>query len=99
MSKQDASTRKLLKDPDVKAAYDAMEPEYALAREMIAARNRAGLTQKALAARMGTTQSAVARLESGRRVPSIKTLLRYAEATGSLAEVRLVEKSRKRRRR
>ena len=98
MRKHDALTRKLLKDPEVRVAYDALEPEYALAREMIAARRRAGLTQEELAARMGTTQSAVARLESGRRMPSMKTLQRFADATGSRAQVRLVAKNTKRSR-
>ena len=50
---------------------------------MIDARNRAGLTQKELARRMGTTQPVVARLESGRVRPSMRTLERLARATGS----------------
>jgi transcriptional regulator with XRE-family HTH domain len=47
---------------------------------------------------MGTTQSAVARLESGRRLPSLTTLARYAEATGARAQVRLVPVDKPRRR-
>ena len=81
---------KMLSDPEVRDAYDAMSGEFDLAREFIAARVRAGLTQSQLAKRMGTTQSAVARIEGGRRLPSIKTLLRYAEATGSRPLVKLV---------
>ncbi|MEE8560281.1 MAG: helix-turn-helix transcriptional regulator [Alphaproteobacteria bacterium] len=81
---------KMLSDPEVREAYDAMTGEFALARELIAARVRAGLTQAELAERMGTTQSAVARIESGRRLPSMKTLLRYAKATGSRPLVKLV---------
>ena len=53
------------------------------------ARQRAGLSQAELAARMGTSQSTIARLESGQALPSTKTLLRYAEATGSKMRVRL----------
>ena len=59
------------------------------ARELIAARTRAGLTQAELAKRMQTTQSTVARMESGRTLPSMRTLSRYAEATGSRAVFRL----------
>ena len=81
---------KMLSDPEVRDAYDAMFGEFELARELIAARARAGLTQAEVAKRMGTTQSAVARIEGGKRLPSIKTLLRYAEATGSRPLVKLV---------
>jgi transcriptional regulator with XRE-family HTH domain len=56
---------------------------------LVKARVRAGLSQAELAARMGTSQSAIARLESGQTLPSTKTLLRYAEATGSRFHVRL----------
>ncbi len=86
----EAMKDKMLSDPEVREAYDAMTGEFALARELIAARVRAGLTQAELAERMGTTQSAVARIESGRRLPSMKTLLRYAKATGSRPLVKLV---------
>lgn len=78
-----------LEDPEVKREYDALEQEFAIASELIRARARAGLSQAELAARMGTSQSAIARLESGQTLPSTKTLLRFAEATGSKVEVRL----------
>ncbi len=55
----------LLANPAVRQAYDAQAPELELARELIAARTKAGLTQGDVAARMGTTQSVVARIESG----------------------------------
>jgi ribosome-binding protein aMBF1 (putative translation factor) len=86
----DMKTR-LLAAPATRAEYDALEPEFSLARELIAARARAGLSQAELAARMGTTQSTIARLESGRSLPSMRTLSRYADATGSKAVVHLVE--------
>lgn len=70
------------KDPVYRAAYDALEEQYALAAVMIAARTRARLTQEQLAARMGTSQAVVARLESGRVKPSTRTLERLAAATG-----------------
>jgi len=79
----------LLANPKVKAEYDALAPEFEISAELLRARLRAGLSQAELAARMGTSQSAVARLESGQTLPSTKTLLRYAEATGSKVHVRL----------
>ena len=58
--------RKMLADREVRAAYDALGDEFDLSQELIAARVRAGLTQDEVAERMGTTQSVIARLESGR---------------------------------
>ncbi|WP_019937559.1 helix-turn-helix transcriptional regulator [Bordetella sp. FB-8] len=81
--------KRMLANPDVKAEYEAQAPEFELARELIAARARAGLTQEQLADKMQTTQSTIARMESGRSLPSLRTLARYAEATGSRAVVRL----------
>ena len=75
------------KNPKVKAAYDEMADEYALAGALIDARLKAKLTQSELARRMGTTQSAIARLESGRAMPSGATLLRFAKAVGRTLHV------------
>jgi predicted transcriptional regulator len=80
---------KSLADPEVKREFDALEQEFAIASELIRARARAGLSQTELAERMGTSQSAIARLESGQTLPSTKTLLRFAEATQSKVELRL----------
>ncbi|OXR49545.1 transcriptional regulator [Pusillimonas sp. T2] len=88
----DLSTLKnrLLSNRQTRAEYDAQAPEFAIARELIAARVRAGLTQTEIARRMSTTQSTIARLESGRSLPSLRTLARYAEATGSRTVIKLV---------
>ena len=80
---------RILANPEARAEYEAQAPEFELARELITARTRAGLTQSELAERMHTTQSTIARLESGRTMPSRRTLSRYAEATGGRAVVRL----------
>jgi len=85
----DSLKARLLANPKVKAEYDALAPEFEIAAELIKARVRAGLSQAKLAARMGTSQSTIARLESGQTLPSAKTLLRYAKATGSKFHVRL----------
>jgi predicted transcriptional regulator len=74
--------QEMLADADTRAEYDAMADEYAVARELIAARARAGLSQSEVAQRMGTTQSVVARLESGKRPPSMRTVERFAQAVG-----------------
>ena len=75
------------KDPEYVAAYDALEEEFALANALIGARAHAGLTQEELAERMGTSQSAIARLESGRSRPSTTTLAKLAAATGTKLRV------------
>ena len=79
----------MLANPAVRQAYDAQMPEFELARELIAARAQAGLSQGDVAALMGTTQSVIARLESGRRTPSMRTVQRYADAVGGRAVVRI----------
>ena len=72
-------------------AYDALEIEYQVADQLIKARARAGLTQDAVAEIMGTTKSAISRLEAaGKHAPSLSTLKRYADAVGCKLQVRLV---------
>jgi predicted transcriptional regulator len=79
----------LLADPKVRREYEALAPEFEISAELLRARLRAGLSQAELAERMGTSQSAIARLESGQTLPSTKTLLRFAQATRSRIQVRL----------
>lgn len=71
------------KDPEFRAEYDALEEEFALASALIRARGAAHMTQEEVATAMGTTQAVVARLESGRVMPSTRTLQRFATATGT----------------
>ncbi len=73
--------REWRKDSEYVAAYDGLEQEFALASALIKARGDADLTQEQVAAAMGTTQAFVARLESGRTLPSTRTLERFAKAT------------------
>jgi transcriptional regulator with XRE-family HTH domain len=80
--------KKWSRDPEFRKAYDALHDEFALAQAMIEARNRAGLTQTQVAKRIKTSQSVVARLESGTSMPSTRTLQRYAKATGSRLTIR-----------
>jgi len=71
-----------MKDAVYRKEYDALEEEFTVMAAIAKARRRAGLSQAELARRMKTTQSTVARLESGRGQPSTRTLLRFAKATG-----------------
>jgi ribosome-binding protein aMBF1 (putative translation factor) len=80
--------KRWMKEPKYRKAYEALEDEFAVAKAVIAARNRAGLTQVELARKMGTTQPVVARMESGRIQPSLRTLQRLAQATGSKLTIR-----------
>ncbi len=80
----------LLKKPAVKQAYDDMAEEFEVAAALIEARSKAGLSQAELADLMGTTQSAIARIESGKHWPSKKTLEGYAKATGLRPTIRFV---------
>ncbi|TKC78216.1 helix-turn-helix transcriptional regulator [Trinickia terrae] len=79
-------TARLLADPAVREAYDALDDEYSALRAILAARREAGLTQAQVAERMGTTASAVSRLEasltSEKHSPSFATLRKYAAACG-----------------
>jgi ribosome-binding protein aMBF1 (putative translation factor) len=70
-----------MKKPEFVAAYDALEEEFAVAEALIKARGEADMTQEQVARAMGTTQAVVARLESGRTMPSTRTLKRFAKAT------------------
>ena len=72
-------------------AYEDSKEEYLLVHEMLAARSKSGLTQEAVAELMGTTKSAVSRLESaGKHAPSLTTLKKYAKAVGCNLEIKLV---------
>lgn len=82
---------KALKRKGFSEAYDDLTDEYLLVRELLAARANAGLTQEEVAASMGTTKSAVSRLEGvGAHSPSVSTLKKYANAVGCDVEIRLV---------
>jgi DNA-binding XRE family transcriptional regulator len=77
--------------PGFNDAYDSLELEYTVASQMLKARAKAGLTQDAVAERMGTTKSAVSRLEgAGRHAPSLATLKKYAAAVGCDLQIKLV---------
>ena len=83
--------------PGVKKAYDDLAEEFAFLDEVLKARAETWLTQAEVAARVGTTQSAIARLESAepKHSPSIATLQKYAKALGYKVQIRLVKNERR----
>ncbi|MBA4210826.1 MAG: transcriptional regulator [Parvibaculum sp.] len=83
MTKLSELKKRWIKDPEFRTAYEEADVEYRVVEALIEARSRAHLSQTELAKRIGTTQSAIARLESGQVSPTITTLKRYAAATGS----------------
>jgi len=86
------------KDPAFAAAYADLEIEFALLRQLLLARQQAGLSQAEVAKKMGTKAPAVTRLETSlsesRHSPTIATLKKYATAVGCKLEVRLVRTKR-----
>ena len=78
---------KLLQDKGIKKAYDKLGPEFDFIRMLIRKRIEKGLSQEELAERVGTRQSAISRLESGRYNPSFKVLRKVAQALDS--EIRI----------
>ena len=86
-----AFLKKASKRKEFRKAYDDREEEYRLTREMLAARSKFGLTQEAVAELMGTTKSAVSRLEAvGKHAPSLTTLKKYARAVGCRLKIKLI---------
>jgi len=85
---------KALDNKLVREEYEALKPEFSLLRDMLKARQSAGLSQADIAERMGTKPPAITRLESsltsGRHSPSIATLKKYAEAVNCHLEIKLV---------
>lgn len=82
--------KKLMANPEFQEEYEKADAEFRLIEELVRARTKAKLSQAELAKRIGTTQSAIARLEGGGVSPSLSTLRRYAEATGSKLEISLI---------
>lgn len=80
--------QELLKNPKFKEAYDALEPEYKLASELIKARLSKKMTQQQVAEKAGVSRVVVARLESGTTNPTLDTVARVAEVLGK--ELKLV---------
>ena len=77
-------------DPELKAEYDALAPEYDIIQAMIAARKSQNLTQKQLSERTGITQADISRIESGTRNPSLEMMKRLAKGMGMVLKLEFV---------
>lgn len=86
----DEHLKKLLKNPAFKREYDALEPEYAVISAVIGKRIEKKMSQKQLALKIGTKQSAISRLESGGSNPSMKFLQKVAIALGARLSISFV---------
>lgn len=78
----DIVLKKALKNPKIKAEYDKLQPEFAVIEAILEARVKRGMTQESIARKIGTKQSAIARIEAGNANPSIGFLQKLAEALG-----------------
>ena len=87
MTKISTLHKRWIKNPTYKKAYKECQVEFEIAKEVIEARMKSGLSQEELAIRMQTSQSAIARLESGSTLPSIRTLAKFAQATNSQIQI------------
>lgn len=83
--------KKVLKDPVLKAEYDRQQPEFAVIQAILDARVKKGVTQKDLAQKIGTKQSVISRLESGRANPSVAFLKKLAQALNSHLEIKFTD--------
>jgi ribosome-binding protein aMBF1 (putative translation factor) len=81
--------RESMKDPKFRKAYEALKPKYDLIRAILDARIKRGVTQAVLAKRVGTTQSAIARFESGQGNPTLEFLSKVSAAVGARLEVKI----------
>ncbi len=83
-----------LKRKSVREEYDRLEPEFTLLKEMLKARNKAGLSQAQIAEKMGTKSPAITRLESsltsGKHSPSLATIKKYLEAINCRLEIKII---------
>jgi predicted transcriptional regulator len=89
MTKLATLKKRLMKNPKFRTEYEKVDAEFSIIEALINARTVAKLSQAEVAKRIGTTQSAIARLEAGNTEPTIPTLRRYAEATGKKLRIEL----------
>ena len=82
--------KQLLKDPELKAEYDALEPEYDIINAMIEARKSLSMTQKDLSEATGLTRADISRIENGTRNPSLEMVKRLAAGMGMQLKLEFV---------
>ena len=84
-----------MKDPEFKAEWDALDPEFSVIEAMLKARKESGLTQKQLSERTGIAQTDISKLERGNANPSLRTLQRLAAGMGMIVKIEFVPASAK----
>lgn len=92
MTQFDAFLKEQLEIPEVKAEYDALQPEFDIIQAIIDARKSQNLTQKELSERSGITQADISRIETGTRNPSLNMLKRLADGMGMYLKVEFIPK-------
>lgn len=95
MTSYDKFKTELLEDPQVKAEYDALEPEFDIIQAMIDVRKQQNLTQKELSERTGITQADISRIENGTRNPSLDMIKRLASGMGMRLKLEFIPKPQK----
>ncbi|NMA00802.1 MAG: helix-turn-helix transcriptional regulator [Clostridiaceae bacterium] len=90
MNKYSDYKKKVLQNPEVKAEYDALQPEYDIIQAMIEVRNKLNITQKELSARTGITQADISRIENGTRNPSLNMVKKLAKGLGMQLKLEFV---------
>ena len=93
MTNYDEFIEEQMKDPSFRKEWEALQPEMAIVKAMIDARERTGMTQKELSDKTGITQADISRLENGNANPSLKTLQRLAEGMGMTLKLEFVPAS------
>ena len=95
MSSYKAYKEKALSNPEEKAEYDALQPEYDLIQAMIEARTSRNITQKELSALTGIAQADISRIENGTRNPSLAMVKRIAAGLGMQLKLEFVSTTNK----
>lgn len=90
MIKYSEYKKKVLENPEVKAEYDVLQPEYDIIQAMIDARNSLNITQKELSERTGITQADISRIENGTRNPSLNMVKRLAKGLGMQLKIEFI---------
>jgi predicted transcriptional regulator len=86
---------RVLQNPEVKAEYDQLQPEYDIIQAMIDARVSQNITQKELSARTGISQADISRIETGTRNPSLSMVKKLAQGLGMQLKLEFVSTSAK----
>lgn len=97
MIKYEDFKKEILKDPEVKTAYDGLSPEYDIIQAMIDTRKSQHMTQKDLSEATGITQADISRIENGTRNPSLSMVKKLAQGLGMQLKLEFIPTPSKRK--